>query len=747
MISLIHTRVIARAAALAVLISASLFAPDARGAELTRTPRTILVLFDEASEPAADKTRTHKYAEVVLNHLGYVLDYRSIQGPLPAEVGEFAAVLTWFRSIPNARRHYLDWAASTLPKARRLIVLGSAGGEFWTDDFAAVAKILARLGLKHERKAREETAGSLLVAAERRFVGFEREPDPVPPPYDIVSADRADVHVWLAVEFASRYGVERSVAVATSARGGYAQAGFELYEDPSLGRVAWLVDPFAFFAQALGGARWPIPDLTTVSGRRIFFSHVDSDGLNNVVVEPGKSATLVARIFLSEIVEKFPDLPVTFALTPGDLDPDIGGNKTPEQVVREIWARPNVEASVSSYTRPYHWAFFENYDRDKELERVEELNKSRSPGLLSLPAYLRPGGLEAYVASGPEFPRNYLRRSFDLGEETVVALQKAEALLPPGQRIRLYQWSGDAEPFERAIAATRQLGLLNINGGESRFDATYPSVAHVAPIARPIGRERQIYAIAASEHASSKSWRPVVSALKAAQMTAANTETPRRLAPYNIHYRLSTIGDSPARKFIDTLLTQARDERLIPVSTSDFVQMANDFFGVVIEPLDANRWAVTNRKALQTVRFDDADGFSLDLARSEGVLGATRHGRSLYVALDGAYQRAIVAIRQTTAQQPSGILLRDARWTVRDLSRSSDGMRFETHGFGPGDFVWEGLAPGTVEVTAARGEEVFWHERVEVGSEGRLQFSIPADGPLSADVTVLVQSVEARSVP
>ena len=74
------------------------------------------------------------------------------------------------------------------------------------------------------------------------------------------------------------------------------------------------------------------------------------------------------------------------------------------------------------------------------------------------------------------------------------ALDYATSLAPEGKEAKSFYWTGDALPFAEAIAMTRKLGVSNMNGGDSRYDGLYPSVAYLAPISRSPNGERQIYA-------------------------------------------------------------------------------------------------------------------------------------------------------------------------------------------------------------------------------------------------------------
>ena len=73
--------------------------------------------------------------------------------------------------------------------------------------------------------------------------------------------------------------------------------------------------------------------------------------------------------------------------------------------------------------------------------------------------------------------------------------------------------------------------------------------------------------------------------------------------------------------------------------------MADDFFTLEMEQVDLFSWAITQRGAVETVRFDDADKLAVDYAASTGVLGGNRHAGSLYVALDPSVARAVVTLK------------------------------------------------------------------------------------------------------
>ncbi len=716
---------VAKWIAKALLAASVVTAPTPALSEPAALPRTVLALYDGSREPAPDRTRIHRYAEMVLNHLGFVLTYRDVRGRLPSasEVAGYAAVLTWFSGPIEDRGAYLVWAQGAAPAARKLIVLGTVGGAFWTDDARAMDALLTRIGLVHERRAVELTLGTETLDDAPRLTRFERDRDPVVPTYEVVRAARSDVEPWLRLAIPFHEGAGTAIAVGVSPRGGYAAAGFEIAEDLGHDQVRWLIDPFAFFGRILSPAPWPVPDVTTLSGRRLAFSHVEGDGLNDVV-EMGGAKVFLAQRLLTEVVEAHPDVPVTFALTPGDLDPEIGGNATPRNLVRRIWAAPNVEASVASYTRPYRWSFFDAYSREKEIA----VATAARPKAFRSGKERRQQGDPApwFIGEAADYPRNYIARPFSLDEEIEGATAAARTLLPEGKSLTLYQWTGDASPGEAALAATRRAGLLTINGGASRFDADYPSVAHLAPLARPVGAERQIYAGGPDERESTKAWRPITAALRGLDEILVRTDWPRRLKPVNLHYHLASLANPEALSLIRGHVAALRTAEVTPVPASLYAAMAEGFFTTTVTPMNGGGWRVANRGAIETLRLDAPSG-RIDLALSRGVLGQRRRGDALYIALDASAEPADIVLGQTheSGERPPGLV--ESRWRLSDLRRETEAWSFTARGFGPGVFRFEDVPTGAYRVSAGAGEAA-WEGIVWADAGGQLAFTVPRDG-------------------
>src|SRR5439155_17515136 len=81
-----------------------------------------------------------------------------------------------------------------------------------------------------------------------------------------------------------------------------------------------------------------------------------------------------------------------------------------------------------------------------------------------------------------------------LEQEIQGSIDYINSLMPAGKRVQVFQWSGDAEPFESAVAATRTAGVTNLNGGAPLFNQTYLSHSWVSPLGLQQGNEVQVYA-------------------------------------------------------------------------------------------------------------------------------------------------------------------------------------------------------------------------------------------------------------
>jgi hypothetical protein len=105
--------------------------------------------------------------------------------------------------------------------------------------------------------------------------------------------------------------------------------------------------------------------------------------------------------------------------------------------------------------------------------------------------------------------------------------------------------------------------------------------------------------------------------------------------------------------------------------------IVNGFFRTHIDRIGSMAWRISNRGALQTVRFDAAEDREVDFQSSIGVIGQRRTGTTLYVALDETIEPATVVLAPLTPYhtRSHGMSLVESRWLVRHVLKEPCGMR------------------------------------------------------------------------
>ncbi|MEZ5851280.1 MAG: hypothetical protein R3D68_11595 [Hyphomicrobiaceae bacterium] len=742
----------------ALIVFAAVAAQSARALEIEFSgrpvKRDILVLYDGRFEKLPHETRAHKFAELPLNHLGYQLTYQDVNGELPAPetLTAYRGVLTWFNEPLRRPERVVEWLDAATGHGLKLVIMGEVAPPETDWLLPSINRVLARLGLEHTGGYVDLTWRAKVVLTDREIVGFERPVDKALPGFPRLKTVGTDAQVHLAIEAPAAGGTrETSVIVATGPGGGFASQSYTIFYEPNTDRVRWTLDPFAFFAKALGRERFPIPDTTTLAGRRIYFSHIDGDGWNNQSEIEGhrEAQRLSVEVIEREAIAPYPDLPVTVGLIAGDIDPELGGHQVGRAIAKRLYALPQVEVGSHTYTHPYNWQFFETYDQAAETSLIDAYQPpdltTRERLTQSVMKLARkrvlPGRYDKYVAGTDDLPRTYLREPFNLDKEVAAALKVSESLAPEGKRAKAYLWSGDTTPFPAAIAAVAKAGAVNINGGDSRLDREYPSVAYVPPISRPAGKERQIYAGNSNENTYTNDWTGPYFGFFMLEHTLKNTDAPRRLKPFNLYYHMYSGEKTAALASIKHFLHLARSSDVIPITASQYSKTASSFFTTRIEQVDLFAWSIEARGTLQTVRFDAADDFEIDLTRSSGVLGGNRHAGALYVSLDPASARSVVALRTrargpAALPQPPRALLVDSRWQIERLRREPCGFSFEAHGFGPSDMTWI-VQPGlSVTARAERNGVVLKDLRAHSDAAGRLKLAFDVDGRTPLQVKV-----------
>lgn len=710
-------------------------APPAAGAFQART---VLALYDSRKDEDVRRTRAQRYGAMPLHHLGLKLRFWDIAKglPGPAEFADVRGVLAWlYDGKPTDALAYLNWANAVVDAGYRFVLMGNiAGGYSESADpatYAAAHSLLRKLGVALGDRFVARPYKATFPIYDRTVAGFEWDVEKEPAGFH-ESAPLPETKVYLMAD-AGPPSAEKGVLIAAGPRGGFVHSGYDLRLASSDRRTRWVVNPFTFFAAAFGTGDLPKPDVTTIAGRRLYYSHIDGDGWRSLSKADGyrDAPTPAADVIYHEAIQAYPDLPVTVAPIAADLDPDWLGNEPAQAAARRLFAVPQVEAAHHTYTHPFAWGFFEHYDREIE----QAVSDFGSFGRRKTQERGEDDPLLGYASA-----RAYAQQPFDLKQEIVGARDFIQRFTPAGKTAGLVQWSGNTMPFAEAVRMADANGVLNINGGDSRYDAEFPTAAAVAAIGAEFEGVRQIFASASNENTYTELWTRRFYGFRFLAETLARTESPRRLAPFNVYYHMYSGENQAALSALLAMLDLARRSELAPVEASRYVRIAHGFFDARIERLAPDVWRIHERGALETLRFPGAG--AVDYGRSKGVLGHRIVNGDLYVALDGAVRTPVVAIgaAEAAAARP---YLEQGRWPPSSLQMLEDGFAFRAQGYGAGAFLWRGLEEGVYQIQARAATGQTWTGEAPAGADGGLAFAIPLDAIGGVEVIVRRRSFAA----
>ncbi|UCD11490.1 MAG: hypothetical protein JSU88_12745 [Nitrospinaceae bacterium] len=712
--------------------------------------RIVLALYDGEKYPDVRGTPIHRMAEMPLNHLGLKVRYHDIHQPMPDVAGMkgVRGVLTWFEDDRNPNpKAFVAWAENVMKQGVRWVIFGDLGihhdGGGKDTSIRLLNRYLARLGLHTDGRWETPTYDIRLRKKTPGMVEFERAYEGILPPFLNVRAASADAVTHLAAEW-GKGGASRSALVITGPQGGYAQTGYTALVSEK--RLLWLVNPFEFFRQTFATDQLPKPDTTTLSGRRIYYSHIDGDGWRNRTEIEVYSGKLSTEVILKEAIEPYSDLPVTVSAIAGDLDPEWYGSEAARAAARKIFALDQVEAATHTYSHPFDWNYFgDSYNPLEEWrdfwsqQPASHHWRDRYPkGAASAPKPDLAG--QAEPREYPT-PRAYGNFPFDLKQEIGGSVRALDPLLPPGKQVELILWTGDTWVSEAALREASRLGLKNLNGGDTRLDHEFPSCGWVSPIGVALGGGLQIYASASNENNYTHLWQDRFYGFRHLHQTLENTESPRRLKPMNIYYHMySGQKEASLRALLDNL-NYARAANVAPVSASHYAAIAEGFYSTELISMGASEWRVKNRGRLNTLRFDDASGKAVDFEHSHGVVGQRHYQGSLYVALDADAREPVVALkghpannRYATSARP---YLLEGRWEVRGLSYPRGALaQFTARGYGKGTMRWKVPHPGMYQVRIEK--EGGWKSSItaKAGDDGLLSFTVDAPGLTPVRITL-----------
>ncbi len=668
-----------------------------RGREIAgEIERRVLVLYRKSEVKTANEHPLFRSSGIVLNYLGLMPEYYPIENGLPDDraMERYRGIITWFGSPVMADAYaYGDWLIHQVGKGKKIVVIDDYGAFIDRDQQLPptnLKRVFRSFGLIVDSlKGASTNALPTIAYLDPATMNFEHKVKVDELEYGaIYHSALSENSVYLSLKDPC---LGRIDPVVMTPYGGFAFGNCGFYvprldtseikeiEKAFRGEIqanylnvksknAWIVNPFIFFARALGIEEVPVPDYTTVNGSRIFFSHIDGDAFPSISTID--NAHLASDFIIDDIFASHPDVPFTASVITHEMEE--GGNQYYNPLVlraREMYCLSNVEAATHSTDHFFDWVGGDPY--------VE--NPGGYPWKIGL---VKPNLVKEIWASRLFMDKN---------------------LLSGNKHCTTILWSGICNPDEDALKVALRSDLKNLNGGDPVFDSEHPSLSNLCPVGIKKGDFYQFLTMGSNDYIYTFFFLGDWGGQKKLIEHFEKTEDPHRIMPMNLYFHYFSGLKQASIDALKYILDYCQKRDIAALFTSQYCDIADDYYRTHIVP-EGDGMKVINGGFLRTVRYNGS--VWPDMSRSLGVLGYIHMKGQTYVHLDGTLERKIVC-SSVEKREPH---LRQSTFIVDKGNFSDEKVTLDCRGFGRAFFSLAGLRPSThyaVTLTDRKGNALF----------------------------------------
>ena len=681
--------------------------------------RHVLGLYSSSDSHTLEYNPLRYNVEFVLNHLGLKLEYHDVSKGLPSEqkMKKYRGVVTWYGSTSMKDAHkYWIWIKKQIQAGRKIVMMGGTGALVDLESNTSIPlshinQTLNLLGLEIGDQVSSLPMEIEITKRVPEMVEFERKLDYELDWFYQMESIGAKNEVFLKTRRRSTGAIADDVVLMPG--GGFVNVLRAIYVDEDIDRTQWRVNPFRLFTKALDVEHTPRLDWTTLNGSRIYYSHIDGDGLSSRIIQSKKE--ICAEKIYEDVLKTYSQLPFTVSVIIADIDRKTQGNKRSEEIAQKIFRLPNVEPASHTYAHPLIWdSSIAGAAADETYE-----NEIKTIGFTN-------DALLAYKIPGYEYSPE---------KETLYSVRYInENLLPKGKKCEMLFWSGNCMPDEITLAMVASGKILNLNGGDSRFDDDYQSYAYIAPLYRKVGRYYQIHASNGNENIYTDDWSARFGGYQSVIQTFERTESPRRVAPIDIYYHFYSAEYEASLFAVQKAYEWSLAQTIFPIYASRYSRVAEGFISGKIENLGQDKWKILDNGECRTIRFDSTILIP-DMKKSQGVTGYNHYQGSLYIHLDESQKHLI----QLTGNTSRSFSLKQAQTDVNRLSGSEKEFRFETSSCHSAAFMWRNVLSDRDYRIRVISDGKVQDQFSKSNSAGELNFNVTV--PAVAEVIVTAQNL------
>jgi hypothetical protein len=518
--------------------------------------REILTLINDTKVNRIEQS-AHLYGAVPLEYLGYIQKlYNVDKKPLPtmAQMQRYGGVVIWLNKNYNDPEKLMEW----IEKVRKFNIKIVFASSFSMNNL----NLLKPLNIIN-KEMKTDIKHTYTLLHKDSMIGYEMSPPLNTVPY-LLEAKNGEVLYSVKDEKG-----EKTTLAAIMPWGGYAIEKAFMIE--LSGDNLWTINPFKFFQKALRLPKIPAPDVTTENGKRIFFSHIDGDGIaNRVEWDP---ELFSGNTIYSDILSQY-KVPISVSVIGSEINKNgLFPKLSPQliKIVKKMFALPNVEPATHTFTHPFFWNKIINGNLDEKYR-------------------LKPKGYK-----------------FSLNYEIKGMLDEInEKLLPPNKtpKARTIFWSGDCTPPAKILKYVYKNHILNLNGGDTTITNLHPWLSNIAPLGLERAGYYQIYTGEQNENIYTNEWLGPFWGFKKVVQTFKLTNSPRRLKPIDIYYHLYSGSKRASINALKYVYDWTLKQDVNPIFASEYIRKVMDFYTLSIAE-DHKSYLFSGLKHLKTVRLDN----------------------------------------------------------------------------------------------------------------------------------------------
>jgi hypothetical protein len=433
----------------------------------------------------------------------------------------------------------------------------------------------------------------------------------------------------------------------------WAQKGYDVFSHPLNLYSQWRINPFTLAKWFWGNLVPLFPDTNSINGKRIFYSHIDGDGIINRAKD--KQRNLCGEVIDDEIISKYP-YPITVSFIGAEINELSLNPKRTKEMMKSLTSHEWVKWATHSYTHPLTWE-----TKPSTYDKLEYLEK---------PNAYKGGAIVAYPLKG------YNQINYD--HEIIGSYNLIKDILETNkQKEKIIFWTGNCRPNAEALRVSSKASFIHINGGDSRFDKSFPSYSTLWPLYREIENLVQPYSSNSNENTYTNNWTGPFHGFKDVIETFINTESPVRIKPINVYFHFYSCEQRSSLKSLEKIFKWVKTQDIIPIYIGSYAEIIHSFESLKMERTAHDLYKIQNGK-LKQLRLESKDLF-VDIGKSKNVIGFSQEGALSYIHLGPASVSEVKLSRRNENQ----FYFTSGNGEIESLEYKNSSIKYKGTSLGP----------------------------------------------------------------